>query len=236
MLDAVCASSVAVSAGVSLCDDAACGAAVSLGSCGNRSGCDHLASRSSIPDCASILAHKSAASRSRLGRNCKPSSDSKLRCATPPTARSRRIISRNWSRCGRCAMPAFHVTQSTQPSTAASSRSRLDSASRCSGVSGMATLVRFTAPEKESGFMICASRSCSSIASKSMRVPRAYLPISASKRGMSHGTAANRRACASSCKARNASTSLWSMSSERAYSMAFCAMIPPAGLPSSGTL
>ena len=132
-------------------------------------------------------------------------------------------------------MPAFHVTQSVQPSTSVSSSSRLARASRCSGVSGMATLVRFTAPEKESGFMISASRSCSSIASKSMRVPRAYLPISASNRGISQGTEANSLACASSCNARKARTSLWSISSERAYSMAFCAINPPAGLLSSGT-
>ena len=40
------------------------------------------------------------------------------------------------------------------------------------------------------------------MASKSMLVPRAYLPNSASKRGISHGTEAYRREWASSCSAR----------------------------------
>ena len=86
-------------------------------------------------------------------------------------------------------MPARHTTQSTQPSTSASSDSSAANASFCSGVSGMPTLVRFTALEMESGSSAPASRSCSSIASRSMEMPRAYLPISASKRGISHGTA-----------------------------------------------
>ena len=58
----------------------------------------------------------------------------------------------------------------------------------------MPTLVRFTAPEIDSGSIDVASRSCSSIASRSMEMPRAYLPMSASKRGISHGTEAYRRA------------------------------------------
>ena len=104
-------------------------------------------------------------------------------------------------------MPALQTTQSTHPSTSASSDSIDAMASRCSGVSGIPTLVRLTALEMESGSRLSASRSCSSIASRSMEMPRAYLPISASKRGISHGTAENRRACAASRRARNVITS-----------------------------
>ena len=174
----------------------------SSGSCGSRSGCDHFASRASGPSCAPMLSHSAAASRMRLGRNCMPIRLSNVRSAGPPMARSRRNISRSCSICGICAMPARHTTASTQPSTKASRFSNAFMACFCSGVSGNATLVMFTALAMESGSMDSASRICSSMASMSMVMPRAYLPSSASKRGISHGTEANSLACASSCSAR----------------------------------
>ena len=201
----------------------------SVGMTGSRSGCDQRVSRASSPSSRPMRSHRAAASRMRLGRRCIPSSWAKVRSAGPPVARSLRDISRSCSICGIWAMPAFHVTQSTHPSTRASRFSRLASASCCSGVSGMPTLVRFTAPDRESGSIEAASRSCSSMASRSMVMPRAYLPIRASNRGISHGTAAKSRAWASSCNAMNAMTSATGISRDSAYAMMFCTMSAPAG-------